>query len=228
MDKFSRHFLAKLQGSALRIKTMNITAEETKTVIEELTNDTKDMEYQVGQNAQLTLILIAKVSVEANVSVRLTGSRARADIYGFINGYDEQVTKLHTLQHHEAPGTVSNLLVKSVLHNSSRFYYDGAIVVDKNAQKTDAYQRNENLLVSLLAKAESKPALEILANDVRCTHGATVAPISEEQRWYLESRGISKQNATALIIDGFMESAILKIPDTIAQENVRRILWRIS
>lgn len=195
-----------------------------KTIVEILHEKYCEKEYIVNQDEALTLVLIATQAVDARVSVRLIGKRAAVNVFGFMVGADAHIMKLHTLQHHQAPETTSNLLVKSVLHSSSQFFYDGAIRVDPVAQKTDAYQRNENLLASHLARAESKPALEILANDVRCTHGATVGSLSQEELWYLSTRGIGNIPGKQMLIQGFFESAIVKISDTITQSQVRTVL----
>ncbi len=127
---------------------------------------------------------------------------------------------LHTLQSHEAPGTTSDLLVKSLLTDNATFLYDGAIFVSRIAQKTDAYQRNENLMLSRVAHAESKPKLEILANDVRCTHGATIGSVREDELWYLKTRGIDNSEGTRLISRGFLESINSRISDESAQARV--------
>ncbi len=186
-------------------------------------------EYIVGENESLTLSIIAfhPHAKEADYTVRLKGKRAKAKIIGLVVGNDESIFHLHTLQIHEAPETTSELLVKSVLAGAAQFLYDGAIRVERPAQKTDAYQRNENLLLSEGAHAESKPTLEILANDVRCTHGATVGAISKEELWYLATRGISGESGKKLIVEGFLESALEKISDTIASEGVRKKLWQV-
>ncbi|MEK7165899.1 MAG: SufD family Fe-S cluster assembly protein, partial [Patescibacteria group bacterium] len=84
---------------------------------------------------------------------------------------------------------------------------------EREAQRTDAYQRNENLMLSSEAKAESKPALEILANDVRCTHSATIGKVDQEQLFFLESRGLNEKNATIMIIQGFFKVIMDKIDD---------------
>lgn len=185
-------------------------------------------EYSVGSDESLTLSIVAfhPHTKEANYTVRLKGKGARAKIIGLVVGRDSNEFNLHTLQIHEAPETTSDLLVKSVLAGNAQFHYDGAIRVDRQAQKTDAYQRNENLLLSEGAHAESKPTLEILANDVRCTHGATVGAISKEELWYLASRGISDESGKKLIVGGFLESAIEKISDTIQQGGIRKKLWQ--
>ena len=120
---------------------------------------------------------------------------------------------MHTLQHHKAPDTTSNLLVKSVLSGSSEIFYEGSILVDLCAQKTDAYQRNENLLLDEHTHATSSPALEILANDVRCTHGAVVKTLDENELWYLATRGIDRKTGRDMIASGFLASALDRIPN---------------
>lgn len=161
--------------------------------------------------------------------VRLVGKGAHADILGFIIGKGENNLSLETHQLHESPQTTSNLLVRSVLFDTARFSYSGAIRVEKEAQKTDAYQRNENLLISPGAHAESKPALEILANDVRCTHGATVSPLSADHLWYLQTRGIAPAVGKNLLIDGFLAGSLSQLSDTMIgksiQTRIRSVLY---
>lgn len=171
--------------------------------------------YQVLEDAELNVvvqILNSNIS-DYSVIVELQGRGAKATITGVIIGKGGTQIKLHTLQHHQAAETISDLLVKGVLYGQAKLAYDGKIIVDKEAQKTDAYQRNENLLMGLLAQAESKPGLEILANDVRCTHGATVGMIDAEQIWYLKSRGLDKVKAENLIVNGFLSSGLARIAD---------------
>lgn len=186
-------------------------------------------EFIIGQNDKVTIVLVDEIISENDVSltVRLTGVGASAQIIGCFVGKAGGSLRLKTFQLHEAPGTTSDLLVKSVLGASSSLVYRGAIHVYQNAQKTNAYQRNESLMLTSDAKVETKPTLEIAANDVRCTHGATIGPISEEELWYCLSRGISKNEARHLIITGFLESALSKISDTIAKEKLRMKLWQL-
>ncbi len=194
-----------------------------ETIVHYLKDGSSTLEYEVGANTSFALILAATkpAKIDARVTVRLIGSGAQATIVGIIVGNKNADIHLTTLQRHEAPDTTSNLLVKSALSGDAKCIVDGAIRVEKDAQKTDAYQRNENILLSDTAYAESKPALEILANDVRCTHGATVGPISQEEVWFLASRGIPPKQAEQLIVEGFFNAA-LKI---VADESVRyRIL----
>lgn len=178
--------------------------------------------FRVGTGANRTFIIsiINKHSVDASVTVSLEGKGANATIIGIVVGKENDRVSLHTLQLHKTPETTSNLLIKTVLGGEAQCYFDGAIRVERQAQKTDAYQRNENLLLSSAAKAESKPSLEILANDVRCTHGATVGPVSPEQVWYLGSRGISSGGAESLIVKGFLGNALERIDNSKVREQL--------
>lgn len=192
----------------------NITS--TKTIVENIPEGDSHFEYAVGRDANLTLVISSYyVTVaQASIKVRLVGIGAQTTIIGVIVGDKTSKVTLHTLQQHEAPETTSDLLVKTVLKDHATCIYDGGIRVEKEAQKTNAYQRNENLLLSEKTYAESKPSLEILANDVRCTHGATVGPIDSEQLWYLSTRGIANSKGEQLIVDGFINSALMRVADT--------------
>ncbi|HWA10571.1 MAG TPA: Fe-S cluster assembly protein SufD [Opitutaceae bacterium] len=119
-----------------------------------------------------------------------------------------------TLQVHQAPNTKSDLLYKNALRGRSRTIFSGLIVVDPDAQKTDAYQSNRNLMLSDDAEASSLPGLEILANDVRCTHGATTSRIDPEQEFYLQTRGINRQDADELLTFGFFEEVLGRLDHT--------------
>ena len=118
-----------------------------------------------------------------------------------------------TLQIHQAPNTKSDLLYKNALRGSAKTIFSGLIVVDPDAQKTDAYQSNRNLMLSEEAEANSLPGLEIQANDVRCTHGATSSRIDPEQEFYLQSRGIAKEAADELLTFGFFEEVLNRLAD---------------
>lgn len=180
--------------------------------------------FHIKEGEDVTLAIIGRnpKAREATYTMSLEGKGAKVTVVGLIVNSKSDFT-LHTLQKHRGAETTSDLLIKSVLDGNSKFSFDGEIRVEKRAQKTDAYQRNENLLLSDTAHARSDPSLEILANDVRCTHGATVGKISDEELWYLASQGLRESDARMLIVQGFLESAISRISDTIAQDKVR--LW---
>ncbi len=129
-----------------------------------------------------------------------------------------------TLQIHQAPNTSSNLLYKNALLDQAKTIFSGLIVVDPDAQKTDAYQSNRNLMLSDEAEANSLPGLEIQANDVRCTHGATSARIDAEQEFYLESRGIKPAHAQELLVFGFFEEVLGKIENEALHDALAAII----
>ncbi len=149
---------------------------------------------------------------KANVETVLRGPGARADLLGIFFEAGKQHFDFHTLQDHQAPNTYSNLLYKSALSDQSESIYTGLIRIAKQAQKSDAYQANRNLLLSQGAKADSIPMLEIEADDVRCTHGVAVGPVDEEQAFYLMSRGLSATESERLIVEGFFEQILKRIP----------------
>ncbi|NTV36173.1 MAG: SufD family Fe-S cluster assembly protein, partial [Anaerolineaceae bacterium] len=115
-------------------------------------------------------------------------------------------------QNHLAANTTSDLLFKGALVDSSRSVWQGMIYVAPNAPKSDGYQANRNLVLSKNARADSIPGLEILTDDVRCTHGATVGQIDQDQVFYLLSRGIPKREAERLIVEGFFDPIMQRIP----------------
>jgi len=129
-----------------------------------------------------------------------------------------------TLQIHQAPNTKSDLLYKNALRGTAKTIFSGLIVVDPDAQKTDAYQSNRNLMLSDEAEACSLPGLEIQANDVRCTHGATSSRIDPEQEFYLQSRGIAKEQADELLTFGFFEEVLARLTDDDLHEALRALI----
>ena len=197
---------------------------KTQTIIQNITHGVYRYEYPVQKNTELTVVLTGfKIRrAEVTLTVNLTAPGAAATIVGIFLGSKSSDIRIHTAQVHQAPGTTSNLLVKSVLPDGARFSYAGTIRVEKHAQLTDAYQRNENLLTGTGAHAVSKPSLEILANDVKCTHGSATGPINPEELWYLQSRGISPPSARKLIVEGYMRSAVDLVKDSV----VRDRLWQ--
>jgi len=129
-----------------------------------------------------------------------------------------------TLQIHQAPNTKSDLLYKNALRDTTRTIFSGLIIVDPDAQKTDAYQSNRNLMLSDDAEANSLPGLEIQANDVRCTHGATSSRIDPEQEFYLQSRGIAKAAADELLTFGFFEEVLNRLENDALHEALRELI----
>jgi Fe-S cluster assembly protein SufD len=141
----------------------------------------------------------------------LKGEGSFSEMLGLYFADADQHFAQRTLQSHNAPHTTSDLLYKGALKESSKSEYSGLIKVLKGAQGTDAYQANRNLVLSENALARSIPQLEIEANEVRCTHGATVSPVEEEHLFYLMSRGIDRVTAQKLIVFGFFGEVLDRV-----------------
>ncbi len=150
--------------------------------------------------------------------IDLSGPGATGRMSGFYFADGRQHLDHDTQQNHLAPSTTSDLLYKGALLGESRSVWQGMIYVAPGAVKTDGYQANRNLVLSAKARADSIPGLEILADDVRCTHGATVGKIDGEQVFYLRSRGIPEGEAKRLVVEGFFDPIMQRIPF----EGVRR------
>jgi Fe-S cluster assembly protein SufD len=171
---------------------------------------------RLGRNAKLITLNFAiggKLS-RADVEVNLAGQGAESDMLGLVFGEGDQQFAFQTLQGHHAPDTRSDLLYKSALDDQSHSGYTGVIEIGHDAPRSEAYQANRNLLLSDGARADTEPKLAILIDDVtRCTHGATVGPIDEEQLFYVRSRGIDPQAATKIIAEGFFQDVFAKVGD---------------
>jgi Fe-S cluster assembly protein SufD len=157
---------------------------------------------------------------KVNQHVALVGPGASAQVNGVMFTEGKQHLSYHTLQHHEADHCKSDLLYKGALQDHSRLVWRGMIKVDPGAQKTDGYQRNDNLLLSEEARADSIPGLEIEADDVRCTHGATAGRVDDEQIFYARCRGLTRNEAVRMIVAGFFQQVF----DRITIESVREAL----
>jgi Fe-S cluster assembly protein SufD len=168
---------------------------------------------QIGKGATLDWIFGALGSrLTKNFSeLNLTGEGATGRMSGFYFTDGIQHLDHDTQQNHHAPHTTSDLLFKGALKDRSRSVWQGMIYVAPGAQKTDGYQANRNLILNRTAHADSIPGLEILADDVRCTHGATVGKIDTDQVYYLRSRGIPYEDAERLIVEGFFDPIMQRI-----------------
>ena len=142
----------------------------------------------------------------------LAGEGSSGRMSGFYFTEGTQHLDHDTQQNHLAPHTTSDLLFKGALKGKSRSVWQGMIYVAKGAQKTDGYQANRNIVLEEGAHADSIPGLEILADDVRCTHGATVGKLEQEPLFYLKSRGIPQVEAARLVVEGFFDPIMQRIP----------------
>lgn len=147
---------------------------------------------------------------ETHLQVSETGGDVR--VRSMIAATDDQLFDQRSRQDHQAKRTFSDILCKNALLDESRSIFAGLIRVEENAQLTDAYQTNRNLVIGSKAEANALPGLEILANDVKCSHGATTGKIDEEQLFYLQSRGIPREAARQLLTLGFFEEILAETP----------------
>jgi Fe-S cluster assembly protein SufD len=158
----------------------------------------------------LQLHLGAAFSRSESVS-HLNGEGARSDMLGVSLPGGDQLVDMRTLQHHAAPRATSDLIYKNALYDKSKTVFSGLITVDEGAHFTDAYQKCRNLLNSAECEADSMPGLEINADQVKCSHGTTSSPISDDELFYLKARGIPDRDSRRLIATGFVESVISKL-----------------
>lgn len=159
-------------------------------------------------------------------NIHLDGRGASAEVNGVTFATDRQLISYYTQQDHHAPDTRSDLLYKDVLRDRSRVIWRGMIKVDKDAQKTDGYQRNDGLLMSDTARADLIPGLEIEADDVRCTHGATAGRVDEEQLFYCMCRGLSRSEAMHMIVEGFFQRVYDRIPVELVRETLSQAVQK--
>jgi Fe-S cluster assembly protein SufD len=204
-------------------------------------------EYLIGENAALQLITYQRLAPSAWHVARTTGflerdARLRQAVIGMGGHYNRsrndaemlglgsenelrttflgsgtQVHDFRTHQLHVAGRSHSTLLSKGAVADESRSVYTGLIEIEKGAKRTDARQTNHNLLLSPTAHADSVPNLDIRENDVMCAHASSVGPLDELQRWYLESRGVSRSDAERLMIQGFFNEMLVALPKELAE-----------
>ena len=180
----------------------------------------------VGRDAELDWVAIGLGGTRAKSRMEsyLADQGANVKVTGAYFLRESEHADYDTTQEHAAPNTTSDLFFKGVLADSARAVWRGVIRVDKGAQRTDAYQENRNLLLSREAHADSIPGLEIEANDVRCTHGATVGQIDKMQLFYLMSRGLSRAQAEQLIVRGFFQPILDRIESAEVRESLSAAL----
>lgn len=140
-----------------------------------------------------------------DIEVTLIGKNSSVEIVVLVMPKPHVDMIIHTHQIHTKPHTKSSLLVRSVIPDGSSVTFEGTIRIEKNAKGSDAYQKNETMLLGDTSHIYTSPILEILNHDVKCTHGATVKPISEDELFYLQSRGVSRFQARKLIVRGFID-----------------------
>lgn len=158
-----------------------------------------------------TTINLGAAFTRHNINMSLRGEGSESWIDGLFFGENTQFCDTHSLINHRQPHCTSHQSYKGILNDKARSVFNGRIYVHEGAQKTDAYQSNKNLILSDGARVDTKPQLEIFADDVKCSHGATVGQLNEEELFYLTSRGLQPELARNLLTYGFAEQVVQKI-----------------
>ncbi|MDO6429897.1 Fe-S cluster assembly protein SufD [Flavitalea sp. BT771] len=168
-----------------------------------------------------TITLPGADLVRNDLQARLEEEHTESHLYGLYLAAGHQLVDNHTLVDHQKPNCLSNELYKGVLLEQSTGVFNGKVYVHKDAQKTNAFQQNNNLVISKKATIDSKPQLEIFADDVKCSHGSTVGQFSEEALFYLRARGIGEESAKSLLINAFAFDVTekIRIPEVEAHVN---------
>jgi Fe-S cluster assembly protein SufD len=181
---------------------------------------------RVGRDAELDWVEGGFGSKKGKVRIQndLAGEGATSRVTGAYFADGDQHLDYDTFQEHIAPNTTSDFAFKGALRDSSTAVWRGMIRVERDAQKTNAYQENRNLMLSPTAHAVPIPGLEILANDVRCTHGATVSRVNREELFYAMARGLSRGEAERLIVRGFFQNILDRIEFEAVREAVAAAL----
>ena len=184
----------------------------------------RSVEVPSGEKAEMVLLVLPGVSCDVRLDIRLVGEGAEANVYGaYVCGADERV-KIAVDMHHDVPHCNSRQLFKGVAGGTSKVDFYGKIIVAQDAQRTEAYQENHNILLSDGAKVDTKPQLEIYADDVKCSHGATIGRLNEEEQFYMRSRGISLDDAKVLQMISFIAPVLEAIDDLAQREEVAQQL----
>ena len=169
-----------------------------------------DYVVRAGEKLELTFLVLPGESRDIDVAIDLIGEGAEVSLKGlYLCGGDERVN-FRILMHHRAGGCVSRQLFNGIAGGTARVTFDGRIIVAPDAQQTEAYQENHNIVLSEEAHAETTPQLEIYADDVKCSHGATVGRLDEDALFYMRTRGIPEKDARILQMLSFLAPVTLE------------------
>lgn len=197
----------------------------------ELAQHLSHLSITLGAGSHYRQVAISSGAAWSRTEARVVfaGVGAHAELDGLMLAGNRQFSDVHLEVLHQVPECTSREHFKGLLNGNGRIVFDGRILVARDAQKTSAALNNENLMLSRSAEVDTKPQLEILADDVKCSHGATVGELDQEMLFYLRSRGIPQQQAERMLCAGFAEEVIEQIPDTSLRAHVsRQFLQRLA
>lgn len=182
----------------------------------------QNQKAELAKNAALNWFTLYTGSgfSKSQQQVDMTGQGSQALVTGLFLPMGTQRFNMDTIQNHLAENTTSDLLYRGVVDGESQSRWQGMIYVDKKALRTDGYQANHNLILSKTARIDAIPGLEILTDDVRCSHGVTITNIDEDQLFYLKSRGISEPDGVDLIVTGFIQKALDRISSEVLKQMI--------
>ena len=176
------------------------------------------LRLEAGEELAMTLVILPGTTVRYCLEVDLCGPGASLDLAGLYLCPEAEQVDLRILVRHAVGGCVSRQLFKGIAGGTARAAFDGLIYVASDAQKTESYQENHTLLLSDTARTESRPQLEIYADDVQCSHGATTGYLNPDELFYLRSRGIPEAEARHLQMQAFLAPVVRRLPDALAEE----------
>ncbi len=182
------------------------------------------VEQQRSSNVLGHLTCLKNGITRNKIEVNLEGENCETSINGIFIGENKQAIDSYTSINHNVPHCLSNELFKYVLGGKSKGGFTGRLYVEKDAQKTEAYQTNKNIVLSNTAKAQTRPQLEIFADDVKCSHGATIGQLDDTALFYMQSRGIPLKDAKMLLMNAFTSDVIKKIRDTSIKEKIQELV----
>lgn len=176
------------------------------------------LRLEAGEARTLTLVIPPGVSGRYVMEVDLVGPGASLDLAGLYLCPGDERLDLRLLVRHTAGGCLSRQLFKGLVGGTARASFDGLVYVAQDAQKTQAYQENHTILLSDTARVESRPQLEIYADDVQCSHGATTGYLNPDELFYLRSRGIPEAEARRLQMVAFLAPVLRRLPEPLTEE----------
>jgi Fe-S cluster assembly protein SufD len=185
-----------------------------------------DLQVRLGERSRYRLVLAALGGAWSRSDVRVTfeGEGAAAELDGLMLAGDKQLNDVHLDIRHEVPSCSSRETFKGILDGKGRVVFDGRILVAQDAQKTDAQLSNDNLMLSRSAEVDTKPQLEIFADDVKCSHGTTVGELDGDMLFYLRSRGIPQAQATQMLCQGFAQEVLDRLPSEALRARAGKVL----
>ena len=181
---------------------------------------TRSLEVARGQKTDLLLLVMPGVDCDIRLDIHLNGEGAEANLYGAYVCSEDQRVNIAVDMHHQVPHCNSRQLFKGIAGGRSKVDFYGKVIVAQDAQQTQAYQENHNILLSDDARVDTKPQLEIYADDVKCSHGATIGRLNEEEQFYMRSRGITLEDAKVLQMISFLAPVLENIHDPDQREQL--------